>query len=114
MTSPAGPGTTSDKILADSVPDEVKQKRNTELLSVQEKISDKLSRDFLDRQVIVLVEGLSKKSHLNSADGQPQLIGRTATDYIVVFNGPTSLAGEFMKVKITKTSPLTLFGRLSE
>jgi len=65
--------------------------------------------------VEVLVEGPSKKPHLNSADAgnQPQLIGRTATDYIVVFNGSEKLAGRFTKVKITKTSPLTLFGQLT-
>ena len=40
------------------------------------------------------------------------MAGRTATDYIVVFNAPVSLAGEFAKVKITKTSPLTLFGEV--
>ncbi|MCH8121430.1 MAG: tRNA (N6-isopentenyl adenosine(37)-C2)-methylthiotransferase MiaB [Planctomycetes bacterium] len=108
------PGTTADKRLEDTVPAEVKQKRIAELLAVQEKISDELSRDFLDKEVKVLVEGLSKKSHLNigGSGDNPQLVGRTATDYIVVFNGPTSLAGQFAKVKITKTSPLTLFGEL--
>jgi len=39
-------------------------------------------------------------------------MGRTDEDWIVVFNGPQTLAGEFVKVKITKTSPLTLFGQL--
>jgi tRNA-2-methylthio-N6-dimethylallyladenosine synthase len=110
------PGTTADKRLQDTVPAEVKQRRNVELLTVQEKISEELSRDFLDKEVKILIEGLSKKPHLNSVDGQdnPQLIGRTATDYIVVFNGPLSLAGRFVKVRITRTSPLTLFGELTE
>ena len=109
------PDTTADKRLADDVPLEVKKRRNIELLAVQEKISDELSADFLGKQVKVLVEGLSKKPHLDSeqSDGNPQLIGRTATDYIIVFNAPPSLAGQFAKVKITKTSPLTLFGRLT-
>ena len=107
------PGTTADKRLPDSVPAEVKQRRIVELLAVQEKISDRLSRDFLGKQVKILVEGLSKKAHRNLApDGSPQLVGRTATDYIVVFNGPESLAGRFADVKITDTSPLTLFGQL--
>lgn len=108
------PGTTADKRLEDTVPAEVKQKRIVELLALQEKISDELSRDFLDKEVIILVEGLSKKSHSNVGDSgdNPQLVGRTATDYIVVFNGPVSLAGQFAKVKIIKTSPLTLFGEL--
>ena len=108
------PGTTADKRLLDTVPAEVKQKRNMELLSIQEKISNLLSREFLGKQVKILVEGLSKKPHLNAADNQdhPQLIGRTSGDWIVVFNGPGDLAGNFATVQITQASPLTLFGRL--
>jgi len=111
----ARPGTTADKRLQDDIPQEVKRRRNIELLAVQKKISDELSKQFLGKTVKVLVEGLSKKPHLNSFEkkGYPQLVGRTATDWIVVFNGPVDLAGEFAKVKITKTSPLTLFGEMS-
>jgi tRNA-2-methylthio-N6-dimethylallyladenosine synthase len=108
------PGTAADKRLQDTVPAEVKQRRNVELLAVQEKIGDELSRSFLGKEVKVLVEGLSKKPHLNApeAGDDPQLVGRTSGDWIVVFNGPESLAGQFAKVKITRTSPLTLFGHL--
>ncbi|MHC4656447.1 MAG: tRNA (N6-isopentenyl adenosine(37)-C2)-methylthiotransferase MiaB [Planctomycetota bacterium] len=108
------PDTTADKRLADDVSLEVKKGRNTELLAVQGKISGELSTEYLGKEVKILVEGLSKKPHLNDTEGgnNPQLIGRTATDYIVVFNGPMSLAGQFAKVKITKTSPLTLFAEL--
>jgi tRNA-2-methylthio-N6-dimethylallyladenosine synthase len=82
---------------------------------VQEKISDELNGQFLNKQVRVLVEGLSKKPHLNADDktDSPQLIGRTAEDWIVVFNGPRELAGRFADIKITKVSPLTLFGEMS-
>ena len=108
------PATAADKKLQDNIPLEVKKNRNTELLAVQEEISDELSRDFLGKTAEVLVEGLSKKPHLNAKNSPnyPQLIGRTATDRIVVFNGPIDLAGQFAKVKIIKTSPLTLFGEL--
>jgi tRNA-2-methylthio-N6-dimethylallyladenosine synthase len=108
------PGTRADKHLADTVPAEVKQRRNVELLAVQEKISDELSRSFLGKDVKVLVEGLSKKAHANTEAGQhPQLMGRTAGDWIVVFNGPESLTGTFAQVRITGVSPLTLFGQLT-
>ncbi|MHC4758331.1 MAG: tRNA (N6-isopentenyl adenosine(37)-C2)-methylthiotransferase MiaB [Planctomycetota bacterium] len=109
------PGTTGQQKLEDNVSLEIKKKRNIELLAVQEKVSDELSKNFLGKTVTVLVEGLSKKPHLNQKenDDNPQLIGRTATDWIVVFNGPSMLAGEFAKIKITKTSPLTLFGEIS-
>ena len=108
------PGTTADKRLQDDVSGEVKKRRNIELLAAQEKISGELSKQFLGKTVEVLVEGLSKKPHLSSCGEKsyPQLVGRTAADYIVVFNGPISLAGEFAKVKITRTSPLTLFGEM--
>jgi tRNA-2-methylthio-N6-dimethylallyladenosine synthase len=109
------PGTTADKRLQDTVSAEVKQRRNVELLAVQEKISDKLGRDFSGKQVKVLVEGPSKKSQVNAdKDENPQLIGRTSGDWIVVFNGPESLAGEFAEVQIEGVSPLTLFGRLAQ
>lgn len=107
------PGTIADKRLEDDVPLEVKKQRNYELLRMQEKISDELSRQFLSKTVEVLVEGLSKKSHITAKKAdKPQLSGRTATDWIVVFNGPTSLIGQFVNIKILKTSPLTLFGEL--
>jgi len=109
------PDTIAEKKLPDDVPIEVKRSRNIELLAVQEKISEELSSQFLNKQVRVLVEGLSKKPHLNAEDkvGLPQLIGRTAEDWIVVFNGAPDLAGCFADIKITKTSPLTLFGEMS-
>ena len=108
------PGTDADKKLADTIPDEVKKHRNYELLQVQNKISEDFNRQFEGQTLKVLVEGTSKKPHLNKAanDNNPQLIGRTATDYIVVFNGPESLAGNFARVTITKTTALTLFGQL--
>ncbi len=108
------PGTYADEKLEDNIPAEIKKKRNIELLNIQNKISEELSKQFLNKSVKVLVEGLSKKPHLNqaSSENKPQLVGRTVTDYIVVFNGPRSLAGQFEKVKITKTNALTLFGEL--
>jgi tRNA-2-methylthio-N6-dimethylallyladenosine synthase len=108
------PGTAAEKRLQDTVPEEVKRQRDIKLLAVQEEISDELSKEFIGKKVKVLVEGLSKKSGVNPCgeNGYPQLVGRTAEDWIVVFDGPVSLAGEFAKVKITRTSPLTLFGEM--
>ncbi len=108
------PGTRADEKLADDVPMEVKKQRNIELLAVQDKFSENLNKSFIGRTVKVLVEGTSKKSHLDKVgkEGVSQLIGRTAGDYIMVFDGPTNLAGQFVDIIITKTSSLTLFGRL--
>lgn len=108
------PGTTSDKRLEDTIPTATKQARNVALLAEQETISQALAQAQVGQTVKVLVEGLSKKPHLNAAEFQnrPQLVGRTATDWIVVFNGPPTLAGSFAEVTIEKAGPLTLFGRL--
>jgi tRNA-2-methylthio-N6-dimethylallyladenosine synthase len=110
------PTTISEKKLEDNVSLEVKQSRNVRLLEVQDQISNELSQAYLGKKVQVFVEGLSKKSHINPIEGDsnPQLVSRTQTDYIVVFNGPQSLTGSFATVEITKTSPLTLFGKLCD
>jgi tRNA-2-methylthio-N6-dimethylallyladenosine synthase len=110
------PGTNADKKLEDDISPEVKKQRNMRLLEVQNAISEKYNKRFIGQTVRVLVEGPSKKSHLDNTNNseQPQMIGRTATDYIVVFTGPVALAGQFADVKITKTSALTLFGILRE
>ncbi len=109
------PGTHSEKKLADTIPQEVKQQRNIDLLEVISEIADQDNKRFLGQKLEVLVEGLSKKPHLNKAENKnnPQLIGRTAHDYIVVFNGSESLSGQFVNVNITKTAALTLFAELN-
>jgi len=106
------PGTTAERRLEDDVPPQVKQQRNAELLAVQEQISGELAQALEGQEVMVLVEGPSKKSNRNPIDGygNPQLVGRTAQDWIVVFNGPASLAGQFARVQIDRVSPVTLFG----
>ncbi|TFG47708.1 MAG: tRNA (N6-isopentenyl adenosine(37)-C2)-methylthiotransferase MiaB, partial [Candidatus Brocadiia bacterium] len=70
------PNTTAQKRLHDDIPEEIKKQRNIELLAVLEKISQQISMEFLNKVVNVLVEGLSKKPHLNQAENQnnPQLI----------------------------------------
>jgi tRNA-2-methylthio-N6-dimethylallyladenosine synthase len=108
------PGTVADKRLEDNIPLETKTRRNGELLKIQEKISGNLADRFNGQTIKVLVEGPSKKSQKNQVSASPQLIGRTATDWIVVFNGTPSLAGQFVNVKITRTTPFTLFGEIVE
>ncbi|MHC5018276.1 MAG: MiaB/RimO family radical SAM methylthiotransferase [Planctomycetota bacterium] len=83
------PGTHSEK-LADSIPPEVKQQRNVKLLEVISEIAEEDNKRFLGQTLEVLVEGPSKKPHLDKAENQnnPQLIARTAHDYIVVLTAP--------------------------
>ena len=54
------PGTKGAELYADDVPDDVKRRRNNELLALQNEISEADNQAFLGQQVTVLVEGPSK------------------------------------------------------
>ena len=126
----ARPGTQADDRMRDDIPLEVKSRRNTALLELQNEISLQDNQHFVGRTMEILVEGLSKKPHLDRKDlpaGLPsenppcplghassrQLVGRTKGDHIVVFQGGTHLTGQIVPVKIAKASALTLFGELA-
>ena len=105
------PGTKAFGDLPDDVPEEVKKRRNNDLLAVQSEVSRIDHRRFVGTTVEVLVEGPSKLSRAHGATGDTmQLSGRTATDHIAVFDGPPSLAGRLVRVVVADASTLTLFG----
>lgn len=106
------PGTKGAEHLEDDVPDEVKKRRNNELLSIQNQISEEDNQVFLGQNVEVLVEGPSKWAKQNSdQDSQVlQLTGRTNCDRIVVFDGNRRLAGQILPVGIYEVTPFTLLG----
>lgn len=130
------PGTKAERHLADDVPDEVKAYRNRALLAVQAEISERLRRNLIGRTVEVLVEGFSRR-HARAArgdgtrDAEPlipaseqergrevslqrsgQLVGRTTGDLITVFDGPETLIGALVSVRIERATALTLFGQV--
>ncbi len=82
-------GTKADALFADDVPEEVKKRRNNDLLAVQNAISQDDHRRWIGRTVEVLVEGPSKSAarHEPAGEGFGQLTGRTTCDRIVVFEG---------------------------
>jgi tRNA-2-methylthio-N6-dimethylallyladenosine synthase len=134
------PGTAADRRQDDDVPDEVKRRRNTELLAVQERISLANNSKLIGQDVEVLVEGYSKaaeklrrprgpekvrpsRAQVETAFPAPgsaaaplprpthdQLTGRTRGDQIVVYDGPASNIGRLKRVRITAASALTLHG----
>lgn len=104
------PGTKADDLYPDDIPDQLKKRRNNELLAIQNVESLKNHRRQVGRTVEVLVEGLSKSALKDGAAGPKQLTGRTNTDHIVVFDGNERLVGQFVDVCIDEASPFTLFG----
>ena len=107
------PGTKSHELYADDVPYRVKQRRNNELLAIQNAISEEDNRPLLGHRVEILVEGPSKTSRKRAESGAVvQLTGRTVCDRIVVFDGGRELIGRLITVTIRRAGPFTLFGEL--
>lgn len=107
------PKTKAAELYEDDVPDEVKRRRNNDLLAIQNAISLEDNQPLAGRRVEILVEGPSKAARKRSSDGElTQLMGRTVCDRIVVFDGPDELAGSLLNVTIEKADAFTLFGRL--
>lgn len=70
------PGTKAYQLYADDVPEEVKKRRNNELLRLQNQISGEDNAEFIGRKVEVLVEGPSKrevKQHRQQSDSSEPL-----------------------------------------
>ncbi len=105
-------GTKADEMYPDDVTEEVKRRRNNELLAVQTAICHEENRPFIGRTVEVLVEGESKVSQRSNAAGPKQLTGRTTCDRIVVFAGNERLIGQFTPIQIQDASHVTLFGEV--
>src|SRR5579863_548235 len=61
------PGTKADELLADDVPEEVKRRRNNEMLALQNGICEEDHVGLIGRDFEVLVEGLSKTAKKEAA-----------------------------------------------
>lgn len=128
------PGTVAINRFADDVHEDVKRRRNNELLAVQQAVCAANNRLLIGRTVQVLVEGESKLVHKPAypraaggvelgwerrraereaaAPARIQLTGRTRGDQVVAFDGDASLKGQLIDVEIVDARNLTLFGKL--
>jgi tRNA-2-methylthio-N6-dimethylallyladenosine synthase len=108
------PGTKGDELYEDDVPEEIKKRRNNDLLAIQNKVSlaDHVSR--IGQTVQVLVEGPSKTALKHEMNPGPvQLTGRTGSDHIVVFDGNLRLIGHTVDVVVEEATAFTLFGTIA-
>ena len=126
------PGTVAIQRFEDDVPEDVKRRRNNELLAIQQEVCDRNNSGMIGRTVQVLVEGESKlvskpaypraggvelgweKRGAEAAPKTTQLIGRTRGDQVVAFDGDTSLKGRLVDVRIVDAKNLTLFGEFTQ
>jgi tRNA-2-methylthio-N6-dimethylallyladenosine synthase len=117
-------GTKAAELLPDDIPEDVKKRRNNELLAVQNEISEEDNAQFIGSTVSVLVEGLSKsaeKQETRQAEPESsgdegtqktQLMGRSECDRIVVFDGNPRLAGTTAEIEVHDCTGTTLIGSI--
>lgn len=116
------PNTVAHKNLADDVPLSVKKERHRIMLDLQNELAFEQHQAMIGQSFSVLCEGPAKLDPSASKDGLVQLgslrsesmrlIGRTEGDHIVHFQGPASLRGTLVNVKIESASQLSLAGSL--
>ncbi len=127
------PGTVAFDRIPDDVPDQVKRRRNNELLAVQNEMSDKIAQSQVGATLNVFVEGLSAHERKRQAPvaasggvsltisgrqvgeggtsideapvGAAQLCGRTDGDLIVMFDTPAGAAPDDL---IGRILPITI------
>lgn len=105
------PGTKGAERMVDDVPHDVKNRRNNELLAIQNAISEEDNQEFIGRTVEVLIEGPSKKALKQESTGEIlQLCGRTNCDRIVVFEGNRRQIGNILPITIYDCTAHTLIG----
>lgn len=119
------PGTVADKRDCDDIPEEIKRRRNNELLSLQNELATAANQRLVGETLDVFVEGFSKAAikaqEAEQTRGEEvswrrsdQLVGRTRQDQIVVFCGAESYIGHTARVRITAATGLTLHGSVSD
>jgi tRNA-2-methylthio-N6-dimethylallyladenosine synthase len=123
------PGTTAIERFADDVPEEVKRRRNHELLLAQQQVTAEENRKLIGQTLEVMVEGESKLVSKQASTSNvelgweqrrarfsgpvlTQLVARTRGDQVVCFEGEKALKGEILDVEITDARGMTLFARL--
>ena len=97
------PGTFAEKHLGDDVPEEVKSRRLSEIIALQNELGHASNLRDVGREFEVLVEGESKRD-------RNQLSGRTSQNKVVVFDRGDHRVGDYVRVRITGCTPATLFG----
>ncbi|MCF8266534.1 MAG: tRNA (N6-isopentenyl adenosine(37)-C2)-methylthiotransferase MiaB [Ignavibacteriales bacterium] len=100
-------GTKAHKMEND-VTEEMKSKRLTEIIDLQQKISFEINQSTIGKEEIVLVEGYSKKS-------DAFMSGRTDTNKVLIFPAIDGiLPGDYVKTVINSATSATLFGKYVE
>ena len=97
------PGTLAARKFKDNVPEEIKQRRLSEIINLQLKHSFENLSTYIDKFSNVLIEKESKKS-------KDYWCGRNPQNIMVVFPKDGYEIGDYAKVKILSNTSTTLIG----
>jgi tRNA-2-methylthio-N6-dimethylallyladenosine synthase len=98
------PGTPAAKKFSDNISEEVKSRRLQEIIVVQNRMSKEKNAKYIGQIVKVLVEGNSKKS-------DQDWVGRNDQNVVVVFPKENYQPGDFVNVRIERSTTTTLIGK---
>lgn len=98
------PGTLAARKIEDDIPEEVKKRRLSEIIDLQQKHSAQRTREKIGQICEVLVEGNSKKS-------DEKWMGRNTQNTVVVFPKEHYKIGDFVDVLIEDCTATTLIGK---
>ena len=103
------PGTLAQRRYADDIPEEIKKRRLTEIVGLQNRLSLQSNQKDVGKTFKVLIEGDSKRS---SADW----MGRNTQNKVIVFpkNGYNFKKGEYVNVKVNDCTQATLLGHIEQ
>jgi len=96
------PGTIAARKFEDNVPPAEKKERLDKIEQLQETIATQINRQLLGKTVEVLIEGKNKG----------KWYGRTRTGKLVFFTDTNDCLGQLVKIRIEKTSPWSLQGKI--
>jgi tRNA-2-methylthio-N6-dimethylallyladenosine synthase len=98
---------TKAALLSDNVPQEIKEKRHYELLSLCDTIASQKNKIFIGKEIEVLIVSQTVKK------GKNFYIGKTLNNKIVeIETTKEGLIGNFIKTKIKNTKLHTLIGEI--
>ncbi len=101
------PGTLAERKMEDDIPEDIKKRRLTEIIELQQTHSHYRTQQHLGKIEEVLIEGTSKKSDTH-------WMGRNSQNTVVVFPKEHYKVGDFVNVKINECTSATLIGEAIE
>ncbi len=98
------PGTMAARKMEDDIPEEIKQRRLSEIIAVQREHCMLRTKQHLGKVEEILIEGMSKKD-------ETMWMGRNSQNIVAVFPKENYKLGDFVNVKMNDCTSATLIGK---